>query len=193
MRWISVIGRTGTVFLMVGLALGLFFLIPPSQSPYRGGTFQVEAGEYVLMIERTVLTPESGIVISINSTRGVNAYILKIDAFRNWWPGSLRNLTILNTILQNSPDAVLWKSDTRNTVTKDFFPTVDLNASILAANPSVGLAQVEWKVSNLMSIVPRYRFLFLLELIIPTGVVLAIPWIYYSRVRKDKTEGTPTS
>ncbi len=193
MRWISVIGRLGTVFLMVGLALGLFFLIPPSQSPYRGGTFQLEAGEFELMIERTVLTPESGIALSINSTRGVYAFILKIDAFSNWWPGSLLNLTILNTILQNSPGAVLWKSDTGNIVTKDFFPTVDVNASVLAANPSASLAQVEWKVSNLASIVPRQRFLFLLEVIIPTGVILTVPWIYYSRVRKNRIEGLPSS
>ncbi len=193
MRWISVIGRTGTVFLMVGLALGLFFLIPPRQSPYRGGLLQVRAGEYELMIEGTVLTPESGIAISIESNNSVYAYVLQIDTFRNWWPGSLRNLTILNTILQNSPSAVLWKSGTGNSVTEDFFPAVDINASIIVANPSASSVQVEWKVSNLTSIVPRYRFLLLLEIIIPTGVILTIPWIYYSKVRKNRIEGLPSS
>ena len=85
MRWITLLGRTGTVILMVGLALVLVSLPPPaspSQSKHAGS---ISPEEYE--IEHSgVYRPQTGFQISVESTDNVRVYLLGVSPleFDNW-------------------------------------------------------------------------------------------------------------
>ena len=85
MRWITFLGRTGTVILMVGLALVLVSLLPPtSQSEHSSGGFM--SPEEYEMEHSGVYRPQTGFQISVESTGNVRVYLLGVSPleFDNW-------------------------------------------------------------------------------------------------------------
>lgn len=208
MNWVALIGRLGMVILMTGLAVGLVSLIPSAQrmTSTSGGATQVQPEEYDFLRLYWRLTPQSGVKISIESNSSIDVYLLDIDMrdFQNWtatwvtqqfpnisdyeiWRASL-NVTVLNTFLESNSGAVLWKSESTTTVSKEFYPDTDVNSTCIIANPSPNSAPYTWGMTQLASIAPKTKVTLLTEILIPVGIVLAIPWVYSTRMRKPQLQ-----
>jgi hypothetical protein len=85
MRWITLLGRTGTVILMVGLALVLVSLLPPTSQSEHSSSGSMSPEEYEIELSR-VYRPQTGFQISVESTDNVLVYILGVSPleFDNW-------------------------------------------------------------------------------------------------------------
>jgi len=208
MRRVTLMGRLGTVLLMTGLALGLVSLIPSAQmGSYIGSMSSVSPEKYeILYLPFSPLTPQSGIHISVESNSSFNVYLLGIflSQFQDWtaswvreqfpnlqeyefWSAS-HNMTVLNAFLESHPDTVLWKSDRTSKVSKEFFPDMVSNVTSIIANPSLSLVQYECEIRAITSLAPKERILLSAELLVPIGIVLAIPWTYFTKIRKTHME-----
>jgi hypothetical protein len=85
MRWITLLGRIGTVILAIGLALFVFFLIP-SGARYEPGGSQPIGPEQYMLEELWVYLPQTGFQISVESTDNVHVYLLGVSQVEldNW-------------------------------------------------------------------------------------------------------------
>jgi hypothetical protein len=204
MRFAALIGRIGMVLLSTGLALGLVSLIPSAQmgSSY-GGRSPIPAERYnILYLPFSPLTPQSGVHISVESDSSLSVYVLGISSgdFQNWtaswvkqhfpdlldyeyWAASF-NMSVLNAFLESRSETVLWKSGTTNKVSVDFFPETVIDVTGIVANPSTGEVYYTSEVRTLTSLAPKARMVLMTEVLIPIGAVLAIPWIYFTKVKK---------
>ncbi|MEM2914692.1 MAG: hypothetical protein QXH91_04755 [Candidatus Bathyarchaeia archaeon] len=207
MRWIILIGRLGTVLLMTGLALGIISLIPPATTGFTtSGSSPMPPEKYVFLHTTSTLTPQTGLYISIESNNSLHVYFLDIflDDFQNWttswvreqFPNleepevfvASRNITVLNAFLESHSDIVLWESDISNKLSKEFFPTTISNFTAVVANLSLNLVQFEWEIEVITSLAPKERILFSIHLLIPLGLVLTIPWIFFTKIKKAPLE-----
>jgi len=207
MRWTFLIARLGTVVLMTGLALGTVLLIP---SAMRGSITQSfyylppEKYEFLHDVSTLApqLTPQTGLLISVESNSSFQIYLLRIfqGQFENWTTSWVRerfpylndyevraasfNITVLNAFLENHMDTVLWKSDLSSRVSKEFFPATVGNVTAILVNPSLSWVLCEWEIKEITTLAPRERVLLLTEILVPIGFVLAIPWLFFTKIRK---------
>jgi len=203
MRWIILIGRLGMVLLMTGLALGLVSLIPSAQMGFTSGaSSSILPEKYEPLYTASTLTPQTGLQISIESNSSLHVYILNafLSDFQDWttswvrerfpnledpevWWAS-RNITVLNAFLEAHTSVVLWESDMITDFSKEFFPSTVKNVTITLANPSLSIVHFEYEIKSITSLAPRERILLLTELLVPVGIVLAVPWLFLTKVRK---------
>jgi len=85
MRWITLLGRIGTVILMIGLALLVAWLIPSGAGFQSTWSQPIEPEQYMIR-ELRVYSPQTGLQISVNSTDNVHVYILGVSLVEldNW-------------------------------------------------------------------------------------------------------------
>jgi hypothetical protein len=85
MRWITLLGRTGTVILAIGLALLIAWLIPSGVN-YRSGWMGPIEPEQYETAEPQVWSPQNGLQISVEATGNVNVYLLGVSLpeLGNW-------------------------------------------------------------------------------------------------------------
>ena len=85
MRWITLLGRTGTVILLVGLALVLVSLPPPASPSQSSHAGSMSPEEYRIH-HSGVYRPQTGFQISMESTDNVRVYLLGVGLleFNNW-------------------------------------------------------------------------------------------------------------
>jgi len=85
MRWITLLGRIGTVILMIGLALLVFSLIPSGAGFQSAWSQTIEPEQYMIR-ELRVYSPQAGLQISVNSTDNVRVYLLGVSPVEldNW-------------------------------------------------------------------------------------------------------------
>jgi len=85
MRWITLLGRIGTVILMIGLALLVFSLIPSGAGSPFGWGQPIEPEKYMIR-ELRVYSSQTGLQISVESTDNVHVYILGVSPVEldNW-------------------------------------------------------------------------------------------------------------
>lgn len=236
MRWITLLGRTGTVVIMIGLALVVVSLIPPATgfTSISGGVITPE--EYRVDHSR-VHTPQTGLQISVESTGDVRVYLLGLSPpeFDNWktelaeaypdseliridvfvmplvflreaYPDSddpqmpgitdlddppipdimdiMWDIAVLDKGLQTYPEIILWQSPPGSTLSHEFFPTDVLYITVMVANPSPDTVEVETEIRDLAVLAPKERLVAAARLLIPIGVVLAIPWLVSKKVKK---------
>ena len=83
MRWITLLGRIGTVILMIGLALLVFSLIPSGAGFQSGWGQTIEPEQYII---RELYSPQTGLQISVESTDNVHVYLLGVNSVEldNW-------------------------------------------------------------------------------------------------------------
>jgi len=207
MKWVTLIGRLGMVVLMTGLALGLVSLIPSVQlsSSSSSGMSSMQPDKYDFFY-LWPLTPQSGVTISIESNSSVDVYLLGIEMrdFQDWtatwvvqqfpnisdyeiWQASL-NVTVLDAFLESHSGAVLWKSESVTIVSKEFYPDTDVNATGIISNPSPYYAPYTWRLTQLTSLAPKTKVTLLTEILVPVGIVLAVPWVYSTRMRKPQLQ-----
>ena len=85
MRWITLLGRIGTVALAIGLALLVAWLIPSSaEYPYRMSR-PIEPEQYMTG-GLEVCSPQNGLQISVEATDNVRVYLLGASSVEldNW-------------------------------------------------------------------------------------------------------------
>ncbi|MEM3726053.1 MAG: hypothetical protein QXK98_04220 [Candidatus Bathyarchaeia archaeon] len=199
--WTTLIGRIGTVFLTIGLALALVSLIPPATGYTTLQTGWISSEKYQIMHSQ-VYTPQTGLQITVGSNCTVKLYILGVSAFElinwtlNWvnetYPNledyriwdSIQNLTVLELFLQaHPPDIILWESPLEQNITRSYFPPTVLNVTLIVANPTLNMAEVEVKTAPMTAFAPNERVALPALFLISTGTVLAIPWII-SKVKR---------
>ena len=83
MRWVTLLGRIGTVILMIGLALLVFSLIPSGAGYEPAWSQPIEPEQYII---REVYLPQTGLQISVESTDNVHVYLLGVNSVEldNW-------------------------------------------------------------------------------------------------------------
>jgi len=84
MRWVTLLGRIGTVILMIGLALLVASRINPTTG-YTGHRAPISPEKYHVMHSQ-VYTPQTGFQISVESTDNIRVYLLGISPVEldNW-------------------------------------------------------------------------------------------------------------
>lgn len=85
MRWITLLGRTGTVVLMVGLALVLVS-VPPTGSPNQSSSSGSMPAEEYRIQHSGVYRPQTGFQISVESSESLRVYLLGLNRLEleNW-------------------------------------------------------------------------------------------------------------
>jgi hypothetical protein len=85
MRWITLLGRIGTVILAIGLALLIAWLIPSGTGGRSGWSGPIEPEQYETGGPE-VSSPQNGLQISVDATGDVRVYLLGISLpeLYNW-------------------------------------------------------------------------------------------------------------
>lgn len=85
MRWVTFVGRIGTVILAIGLALLVAWLIPSVSSSWSGVSQSVEPEQYMIS-ELGVYSPQIAFKISVESSDNVRVYLVGVspDELDNW-------------------------------------------------------------------------------------------------------------
>ena len=85
MRWITLLGRIGTVILAIGLALLIAWLIPSGSGSWSGWSQPIEPEQYIIR-ESGVYSPQTGFQISVESTDNIRVYLLGVNSVEldNW-------------------------------------------------------------------------------------------------------------
>ena len=231
MRWVTLLGRIGTVILAIGLALLVFSLIP-SGAGFRFEWSQPIGPEQYMLEELWVYSPQTGLQISMESTDNVHVYLLGVSPVEldNWrtllmetYPDSdpylemfiysytvpmiffheaypeethpdlddpqtqsmLWDVAVLDKGLQTHPEIILWDPPPSSSFSHELFQADALDIMAVIANPSSNTVEVDWKVKEIAAVASKERVIVAARLLIPIGVVLAIPWLISSKVKKS--------
>jgi len=231
MRWITLLGRIGTVILMIGLALLVFSLIP-SGARYEPGGSQPIGPEQYMLEELWVYLPQTGLQISVESTDNVHVYLLGVSQVEldNWitllmetYPDSdpylamfiysytvpmiffheaypeethlslndsqtwdmMWDVAVLDKGLQTHPEIILWDPPPGSSFSHELLPADALDIMVVIANPSSNTVEVDWKVKEIAAVAAKERVIVAARLLIPIGIVLAIPWLILRKVKKS--------
>lgn len=193
-RWITLLGRVGTVLMAAGLALVLLSLIPPQKSrrsDFTGTsilqpkTFSIESQFYL----SDIFDPQRGVYVSAQTNHSVTAYLLNVgNGYVYEWitnhfseiqtSSSTFNVSILEEFLNNHPNSVARRENTVGGLVEfQYAPTKLMNVTLLFSNPSTESANVNYSGSLLSFIIPSERALNPARFVIPMGFVLALPWL----------------
>ena len=189
-RWITFIGRGGTVFVSIGLALLLISLIPSTELGTEGAKTAVPPDWVQPLFER-VLTPQQGLQITVTANGTLDVYILEISSevlyqgLNDFLNLTFMNVSDLEKFLEANPSVVGWHNEVNNvTVTHDYVPTKVTNATLVFSNPSSDYVPVDLEIVLSSSLGPGTKVRQLAQYVIPVGLVLLLPWIIYSWKRK---------
>jgi hypothetical protein len=195
-RWIILTGRSGTVLLAIGLALLLVSFIPPIQTQNFSGSLGVLAESFEVSGMELVLTPQLGLSLAVSANGTLNVYLLEVNAqqaLTKWinehqpQTSSFYDITNLEAFLEAEPNTVGWQTSINNERTEhEYIPTKITNASIVISNPSSGFVTVSLEGSITGFVGPASKVRTLATWIIPTGLVLALPWLADSLRTKTK-------
>ena len=226
MRWITLLGRIGTVILMIGLALLVFSLIPSGAGYEPAWSQPIEPEQYII---REVYSPQTGLRISVESTDNVHVYLLGVNSVEldNWrtllreaypdldeifiefWvvpmiffheaypeetPPNLDDpqtwdmmwdVAVLDKGLQTHPEIILWDPPPSSSFSHELFPADALDIMAVVANPSSSAVEVDMEIRDLAAVAAKERVIVAARLLIPIGIVLAIPWLILRKVKKS--------
>jgi len=189
-RWITFIGRGGTVLVSIGLALLLISLIPSTELGTEGAKTAVPPDWVQPLFER-VLTPQQGLQITVTANGTLDVYILEISSevlyqgLNDFLNLTFMNVSDLEKFLEANPSVVGWHNEVNNvTVTHDYVPTKVTNATLVFSNPSSDYVPVDLEIVLSSSLGPGTKVRQLAQYVIPVGLVLLLPWIIYSWKRK---------
>jgi hypothetical protein len=182
-RWIILLGRGGTVFLSLSLALLLVSLIPPAPLGGNGsGHYPVLPEEFVTSSER-VLTPQQQWEATVTANDNLTIYILEVSSLTLLDWVSEHNAG-LEEFLGANPDAIGSQREMREG-TIEYIPTKVTNATLVFHNPSSNIIVVDFETSLTRIIAPGAKVLSLAQWTLPIGLVSALPWIVQSWREKN--------
>ncbi len=188
---LGLLSRVGTVAVAVGLALLLVSFIPPARTssfsssvPVFPLTFRTMTPSLPpLPLNITVfnpfstLTPQQELKVDITCNGTLEVYLLKQDsiAFQNKI-GNASNASLLNDYIQANPSIVGLEKQITQEGAIDYVPTEIVNATVVFSNPSQNIVSASWQGSVYSLLGPASKAQLLAEVLIPIGVILALPW-----------------
>ncbi|MDH5771287.1 MAG: hypothetical protein OEZ25_08380 [Candidatus Bathyarchaeota archaeon] len=192
-RWITLLGRLGTVLIVIGLALALLSLVPPQKvlgSDFMGSPIIQSETFLTPFYSSEVLTPQRSLQVTIEANNSVMAYLLKVgkDYLYSWIRDNLPddsqnesymfNVSMLEVFLNAHSNSVAWQGGTAyGQVEFEYVPTRIVNATLVLSNSGSEPVRVDYGGKKLNLIAPKERILTSAELTIPLGIVIAIPWL----------------
>lgn len=193
-RWITLLGRCGTVLMFAGLALIILSLIPPravKNSNFKGTinlqpkTFAFESSYYL----SCPFDPQNGLYLNAQANSSVTAYLLNVgreyiqqwilDYFPEIQPTApFLNASILEEFLNSHRNTVAWQENVaEGGIEYQYAPTRPNNITLIFLNPNTEAAKIEYTGKLLNFILPSERALAPTKVILPAGFILSIPWI----------------
>lgn len=185
-RWTILIGRTGSVLLVIGLALTIVAILPPSPSQYGGGGgIDLSPNKYKIRGSTHICTPYTGLRISITSNSSLQVYLLNIqfdqlsEEIMSWMiendPNTnetflgkgIDNSSVLEALLFTKIEIILLNETVSTHWNMDFFPTYIANVSMVFANPFNMTVEGDMNYHGLNALADKRR------VIIPAGILLA--------------------
>lgn len=201
-RWIALLGRVGTVLLVIGLALTVVSLIPPARTGFRGSSSgTLGPARCKITSYSDVYSPKYGLQLSVESSNPIYFYLLDVrahelvDWVKDWYTEHFLNLTeldiqrrvynnsVLEAYLQAYPESILLEETVDGEWSRNFFPTKVANATLVVSNPSLNRVDVSIEFGGIAALAARERVLTPAQWLIPLGILFAIPWGYI-RIKK---------
>jgi hypothetical protein len=193
-RWIGFLGRVGTVLTVVGLALVLVYFIPPLTSGYSTGSWYLEPESFGVQTSQ-VYNPQSGVRLEIDANGTLDMYAFEISASSVYeWlvtyaPGNWTALSTFQAFKAQHEDLLIMQQQTPvgNSVV-EYVPTKVENVTFMFVNPSpTDSVNLSLKLQGIQVIASQGRLLMAMEVTIPLGVILAIPWLLsYTKERRKQ-------
>ena len=202
-RWITLLGRVGTVLMAAGLALVLLSLIPAQKvgrSDFTGTSilqpkaFSIESPFFL----SSIFDPQRGVYVSAQANHSVTAYLLNVgneyvyewitNHFSKIQPSSSTfDVSILEEFLNSRPNSVAWQENTVNgRVEFKYAPVKLMNVTLILSNPSTETVNVSYSGRLLSFLVPSERALNPAKFVVPIGFVLVLPWLTLWKRRRTK-------
>ena len=195
-RWISFVGRTGTVLTVVGLALVLVYFIPPLTLGFSStGSWHLGPESFGWQASQ-VLTPQLGVRLELdaNGTLDMYAFEISSSSVDEWLAthaqGNYTALSTFQTFKDQHTDLIIMQQQTPvgNSVV-EYVPTKVENVTFMFVNTSpTDSVNLSLKLQAIQVIASQARLLMAMEITIPLGVILAIPWMlsYIKERRKQQ-------
>ena len=172
MKWLVLIGRSGSALLALGLAFALLSIIPPAPIGTWGGPgWCLIYPDDVSASSFGSFTPRTGFHLSLSSNSSIQFYILsKYSLF--WHPKPSE----LEAYLGEHPDEILFSGMVDPELSLDFFPPRVTEVCFVYSNPSTMLANVTESFRYETVLVSKDQVLMPAVMLIVSGVLLALPW-----------------
>lgn len=194
-RKLTLIGRIGTVFLVMGMALGLLSLLPviPAGFNAQGGVALRPETHYVFPYTR-IHSPQVGLQVTIEMNNTVQLYLIGEHAFQisTWteeWvsvqfpnfsypeiQGEMVKVYVLIAVLSDHPEALLLNETVSLEGTFQYFPPGITNVTIVIVNPHQQWVDDDIRMVEIASLVPRDRVFIPSISFLILGLILPIPW-----------------
>lgn len=198
-RWITLLGRTGSILIALGLASVLVSAIPPRSLLEMGPWRFTSRPEKYDIIHAGAYLPQKGCRILIATNDSLQIYFLAahplqlLESIKSWIKEHFPTLnetqvlmrweaSVLEAFLQTRPEDILLKETVKGERSIDFFPPKATNVTVLVSNPSLMPVDVNRKITVMSTVVPRGRIATTIEVLTALGVALALPWT----VKKSK-------
>jgi len=197
-RQATIVGRTGTVLISVGLALLLVSLIPAGQQEYPSSGDQYLAASNFQY---------SGFFLNLNPQRGIHANIttdreLRVCVFgntsvyiSNWISTHLpdpSNYTaqwetfMLDAFLGNHTSLIGYQTNVTGQAEFDYTPSKVEETTLIFANYGNETAKYQCKVSIISTVAPTAKLRTTAAIMMLIGLILAAPWTISKTNEKRK-------
>lgn len=198
-RWMLLAARIGTVLVTISMALFLVSLIPAREQTAFLHSGQLASSEF-RMIHLPDLTPQMGVHVSVETNDTLTLYMLGVrdDNVTRWiseHKGSDKNYDMLNTqnliaFLDAHPNVVSRQENVTGETEFEYVPTKVEEASLALANFGNTQVTLECEISVINLVAPREKMRMATQIMVPTGLLLAVPWIGFSWKEKRGKSGT---
>lgn len=190
-RPIVVLGRFGTVLIIIGLAMIIISLIPAAQTHNFSGIKDIKPKRFsswpsspLNMPYSLVLTPQQSLHVAVKVNTTITVYLLDVNATyltEQTGDDSSKLVQFLET-----HDIVLWQKEVvnREIELKEYVPPKVVNALLVFSNLGSETAYIEYEGSISSLIAPTKRVQTPAIWLISIGIVLAIPWLVLTKVKK---------
>jgi hypothetical protein len=199
------IGRAGTLLLVVGIALTLVSLMPPSGDSTTGGSGRFPPKNMDVLSFPNLITPQQQIMLTVDADQPILIHILEVGEsyFRGWimerFPdllldgvvigGDNSSLIALEAFLDAHSDSAIFNVENK-TISWEFTPKRVMNTTAIMANPSDLPTSYEYNVEMSTILAPKGVVLPQALILIIIGILISVPWtlstISTKRPRSEK-------
>ena len=195
-RWIALMGRIGSVLLVIGAVLALVAVTPPAPPGYTSSTgTSLRPGTYYGNPFTRVYSASAGLRLVTSSNTTLTLYLIETDyqEFSLWvgfwldenFPGldgekkviSTYNSTVLEAYIEAHPEEVLLEREISGDETTDYFPQSPTNVTAFLSNPSEGWVDMDVRMAGISGLVPRDRVAAPTLSIVILGAMLVLTWV----------------
>jgi hypothetical protein len=175
MKWLVLIGRSGSALLALGLAFALLSIIPPAPSGGGGGPgWSLIYPDHVSASSYGSFTPRTGFHLSLSSNSSSIQFYILSKYSHLWHPKPPE----LEAYLQEHTDEILFSGTVDPELSLDFFPPRVTEVWFVYSNPSTMLANVTESFRYETVLVSKEQVLMPAVMLIVSGVLLALPWTF---------------